>query len=87
VPIYEYRCPTCGTEFEQLVAFSRSDEVSCPTCTRLVLSARCRGCQYVQAAVQASTAAAVRAATPAVLVVAEASTSEPCAQSPMIFDI
>jgi len=30
VPIYEYRCPTCGTEFEKLVD-SRT-VVACPSC-------------------------------------------------------
>lgn len=31
VPIYEYRCPKCGKEFEELVRPGQ-DEASCPAC-------------------------------------------------------
>lgn len=30
VPIYEYRCETCGAEFERLIL--RSTQVACPRC-------------------------------------------------------
>ena len=31
MPIYEYRCPSCGTKFELLRSMSRSDEsATCP---------------------------------------------------------
>lgn len=32
MPMYEYRCPECKAEFEQLVSFSKADEVACPRC-------------------------------------------------------
>ncbi len=33
MPIYEYACPKCGHEFEQLLlAASARDEVACPAC-------------------------------------------------------
>ncbi|MBN1426755.1 MAG: zinc ribbon domain-containing protein [Anaerolineae bacterium] len=33
MPIYEYKCPDCGEEFEKLVrGMSDADQVSCPTC-------------------------------------------------------
>ncbi len=31
MPIYEYKCPDCGREFEELVVGSRR-EVACPRC-------------------------------------------------------
>jgi len=30
MPIYEYRCEECGSNFEKLVR--RGDEVACPSC-------------------------------------------------------
>lgn len=32
MPLYEYRCLDCGHEFEELVPFSRADEVVCEHC-------------------------------------------------------
>lgn len=33
MPIYAYRCPKCGKNFEKLLSLSRRDEaVSCPDC-------------------------------------------------------
>ena len=33
MPIYEYRCPNCGNEFELRRPFSSADEpASCPKC-------------------------------------------------------
>jgi len=32
MPIYEYRCPTCGEKFEKLVRFGSSEAVLCPRC-------------------------------------------------------
>lgn len=32
MPIYEYRCPTCGEKFEKLVRFGNSQAVQCPRC-------------------------------------------------------
>lgn len=32
MPMYDYRCPQCQTTFEQLVSFSKADEVPCPQC-------------------------------------------------------
>jgi putative FmdB family regulatory protein len=33
MPIYAYKCPSCGKEFEKLVSLSRRDEgVECPDC-------------------------------------------------------
>jgi putative FmdB family regulatory protein len=35
MPIYEYRCDSCGTEFEKLVArASDSASVACPSCSQ-----------------------------------------------------
>ncbi|HYY54439.1 MAG TPA: zinc ribbon domain-containing protein [Candidatus Dormibacteraeota bacterium] len=31
MPIYEYRCPRCGTRFEKLLAMN-ADRPSCPSC-------------------------------------------------------
>lgn len=32
MPLYEYECPTCATEFERIVPFSAADDVACPHC-------------------------------------------------------
>ena len=33
MPIYEFRCPTCGTDFEELVRTTKSKAaVGCPNC-------------------------------------------------------
>jgi len=33
MPIYEYTCPGCGTEFDKRVGFSQADEKQeCPQC-------------------------------------------------------
>ncbi len=33
MPVYVYRCRTCGQEFEKLVlSASRANEVECPSC-------------------------------------------------------
>lgn len=31
MPIYEFTCENCGSEFEELV-FGSSNEISCPSC-------------------------------------------------------
>lgn len=32
MPIYEFKCETCGKEFERLVFASEDDAVVCPVC-------------------------------------------------------
>ncbi len=33
MPMYEYRCADCGSEFEQLVSFNTpAEDVDCPNC-------------------------------------------------------
>jgi putative FmdB family regulatory protein len=32
MPLYEYSCPLCGAEFEEIVPSSRADSVACPAC-------------------------------------------------------
>lgn len=33
MPLYEYRCPSCGNQFEQLRRLSQADEpTDCPKC-------------------------------------------------------
>lgn len=32
MPLYEYRCADCGTEFEALVPAGRADAEHCPDC-------------------------------------------------------
>jgi putative FmdB family regulatory protein len=32
MPIYEYRCESCGTQFEELLATSTSPTPPCPQC-------------------------------------------------------
>lgn len=42
MPIYQFGCEACGKQFEELVPYSRRDEVTCPDCeghTRVLLSA------------------------------------------------
>lgn len=35
MPLYEYRCRACGTEFEQLVRWNTpTEEIECPRCGR-----------------------------------------------------
>lgn len=35
MPIYEYKCEDCGTEFEQIVKFSsREEDQTCPECEK-----------------------------------------------------
>lgn len=32
VPLYEYRCKTCGHQFEKIQSFSAPEEKECPVC-------------------------------------------------------
>jgi putative FmdB family regulatory protein len=32
MPLYEYKCESCGEEFEQIRSSSDKDEVKCPKC-------------------------------------------------------
>ncbi len=32
MPIYEYRCPDCGTQFEEIRSSRDTSDVECPTC-------------------------------------------------------
>jgi putative FmdB family regulatory protein len=33
MPLYEYQCSDCGSEFEKMVRFSEADQAqACPTC-------------------------------------------------------
>jgi putative FmdB family regulatory protein len=32
MPIYEFKCATCGNEFEELVFSCSEPEIKCPTC-------------------------------------------------------
>ena len=32
MPLYEYKCPNCGEQFEEIVTFSKADEVACDKC-------------------------------------------------------
>jgi putative FmdB family regulatory protein len=32
MPIYEYRCPSCGNRFERLVRMGSVERPICPTC-------------------------------------------------------
>ena len=36
MPIYEYECAACDKDFEEIVHFSKSKEVVCPTCAGVV---------------------------------------------------
>ncbi|MDP7036898.1 MAG: zinc ribbon domain-containing protein [Candidatus Marinimicrobia bacterium] len=34
MPVYDYRCESCGNRFDELVSFSKSDsEIECPKCS------------------------------------------------------
>ncbi len=34
MPLYEYRCKNCGTEFEKQLRFSEADQLpACPNCS------------------------------------------------------
>jgi len=33
MPLYEYRCKTCGQEFEKMVRFSETLSPVCPSCS------------------------------------------------------
>jgi putative FmdB family regulatory protein len=43
MPLFEYRCQDCDEKFEELVPYSRSEEMDCPKCgsgnTRKLVSA------------------------------------------------
>ncbi len=42
MPFYRFECEKCGHRFEELVSYSKRDEVVCPTCsgqTRVLVSA------------------------------------------------
>lgn len=32
MPLYDYHCPHCRTEFERLVSYNKAHEVTCPSC-------------------------------------------------------
>lgn len=32
MPLYEFRCPECGTRFEELLFTSSGEQVVCPAC-------------------------------------------------------
>jgi putative FmdB family regulatory protein len=32
MPLYEYSCPSCGHQFEELVRAADADKVACPKC-------------------------------------------------------
>lgn len=32
MPIYEYKCKICGSDFEKLVTVSSKDQITCPQC-------------------------------------------------------
>ncbi len=32
MPLYEYKCPKCGQRFDEIVSYSRADEVTCESC-------------------------------------------------------
>lgn len=48
MPIFEFKCPDCGKEFERLVFGSDDEAVSCPSCgcpetTRILSVFSCSG--------------------------------------------
>lgn len=32
MPMYSFRCPSCGRRFEELLSVARKDEAVCPDC-------------------------------------------------------
>jgi putative FmdB family regulatory protein len=34
MPLFEFRCNSCGHVFEELTAFDKKDQVRCPFCER-----------------------------------------------------
>jgi putative FmdB family regulatory protein len=35
MPVYDYKCESCGNRFDELVSFSKSDsEIICPNCKK-----------------------------------------------------
>ncbi len=40
MPLYDYHCPHCRTEFERLVSYNKAHEVTCPSCGH-VYAQRC----------------------------------------------
>ena len=32
MPLYEYKCNDCDYQFEELVSYSKSNEMTCPNC-------------------------------------------------------
>jgi len=32
MPLYEFRCPSCGEKFEEIVRVTQTDQVVCPEC-------------------------------------------------------
>jgi putative FmdB family regulatory protein len=30
--LFDFRCLKCGTEYQEMVAYDKRDEVSCPSC-------------------------------------------------------
>jgi putative FmdB family regulatory protein len=32
MPLYEYKCLSCGSEFEELASFANADKVKCEQC-------------------------------------------------------
>jgi len=47
MPIYEYHCDTCDSDFEMLVLSASDDKVECPKCngnsvTKLMSASSCR---------------------------------------------
>ncbi|MFB5082811.1 FmdB family zinc ribbon protein [Symbiobacterium thermophilum] len=42
MPFYRFECEKCGHRFEELVSYSKRDQVTCPNCagrTRVLVSA------------------------------------------------
>lgn len=40
MPVYEYRCPHCGSEFERLTSYALADGVACPDCAHAPVQRR-----------------------------------------------
>jgi putative FmdB family regulatory protein len=32
MPIFEYKCKECGTDFEKIIITNKNQEISCPNC-------------------------------------------------------